>query len=125
MTSRRAGIHELADPVHHRNEWCWRKTNHQARKGSSLRKNNRRRPRQLVAGVGNGSRMCPSARPGQYPPRHSPATGGAMEVTTTERERVVYKALQEPTLCAAFQVTAAEHPDRVALRTKGDEFSMT
>ncbi|TMK63863.1 MAG: long-chain fatty acid--CoA ligase [Actinobacteria bacterium] len=48
-----------------------------------------------------------------------------MEVTTTERERVVYKALQEPTLCAAFQVTAAEHPDRVALRTKGDEFSMT
>ncbi|TML82464.1 MAG: long-chain fatty acid--CoA ligase [Actinobacteria bacterium] len=48
-----------------------------------------------------------------------------MEATTTERERVVYKALQEPTLCAAFQVTAAEHPDRVALRTKGDEFSMT
>jgi long-subunit acyl-CoA synthetase (AMP-forming) len=48
-----------------------------------------------------------------------------MEVTATERERVVYKALQEPTLCAAFQVTAGEYPDRVALRTKGDEFSMT
>src|SRR5256714_12605978 len=69
--------------------------------------------------------MCPSARPGQYPPRHSPARGGVMEVTTTERERVVYKALEEPPLCAAFQVTAGEHPDRVALRTKGDEFSMT
>src|SRR5436853_6603336 len=54
-----------------------------------------------------------------------------MEGTTTQlereeaRERVSYPALEEPTLCAAFQVTAAEHPDRVALRTKGDEFSMT
>jgi long-subunit acyl-CoA synthetase (AMP-forming) len=48
-----------------------------------------------------------------------------MEATTTERERVEYKALQESTICGAFQVTAAEHPDRVALRTKGDEFSMT
>src|SRR5919199_2675489 len=48
-----------------------------------------------------------------------------MEQATTERERVEYKALQEPTLCAAFQVTAGEFPDRVALRTKGDEFSMT
>jgi long-subunit acyl-CoA synthetase (AMP-forming) len=48
-----------------------------------------------------------------------------MEQATTERERVQYKALQESTLCGAFQVTAAEHPDRVALRTKGDEFSMT
>src|SRR3954452_22371274 len=48
-----------------------------------------------------------------------------MEATTTERERVQYKALQEPTLCAAFQVTASEFADRVALRTKGDEFTMT
>src|SRR2546421_9721930 len=54
-----------------------------------------------------------------------------MEGTTTQlereetRERVSYPALEEPTLCAAFQVTSAEHPDRVALRTKGDEFSMT
>src|SRR5437763_7901604 len=48
-----------------------------------------------------------------------------MEATTTERERVQYKALQEPTLCGAFQVTASEFPDRVALRTKADEFSMT
>ena len=48
-----------------------------------------------------------------------------MEQATTERERVEYKALREPTLCAAFHVTAHEYPDRVALRTKGDEFSMT
>src|SRR4051812_47130500 len=48
-----------------------------------------------------------------------------MATTTTERERVTYKALQEPTMCAAFQVTAAEHPDRVAIRTKGDEFTLT
>src|SRR3954471_23454029 len=48
-----------------------------------------------------------------------------MATSTTERERVTYKALQEPTMCAAFQVTAAQHPDRVALRTKGDEFTLT
>src|SRR3954466_12727231 len=48
-----------------------------------------------------------------------------MATTTTDRERVTYKALQEPTMCAAFQVTAAEHPDRVAIRTKGDEFTLT
>src|SRR3954469_4403703 len=46
---------------------------------------------------------------------------GEMATTTTERERVTYKALQEPTMCGAFQVTAAEVPDRVAIRTKGDE----
>jgi long-chain acyl-CoA synthetase len=48
-----------------------------------------------------------------------------MATETTERERVTYKALQEPTMCAAFQTTAAEFPDRVAIRTKGDEFSIT
>jgi long-chain acyl-CoA synthetase len=48
-----------------------------------------------------------------------------MATTTGERERVTFKALQEPTLCAAFQVTAAEAPDRVAIRTKGDEVSIT
>src|SRR3954452_132423 len=48
-----------------------------------------------------------------------------MATTTTDRERVTYKALREPTLCAAFQVTAAENPDRVAIRTKGDEFTLT
>src|SRR3954469_19968628 len=35
------------------------------------------------------------------------------------------KALKEETICGAFQVTAREFPDRVALRTKGDEMSMT
>ena len=54
-----------------------------------------------------------------------------MEGSTTElqreeaRERVSYRALEQPTLCGAFQVTASENPDRVALRTKGDEFSMS
>src|SRR3954466_6905820 len=48
-----------------------------------------------------------------------------MATTTTDRERVTYKALQEPTMCAAFQVTAAEFPDRTAIRTKGDEYSIT
>src|SRR5690349_10990066 len=48
-----------------------------------------------------------------------------MATTTTDRERVTYKALQEPTMCAAFQVTAAENADRVAIRTKGDEFTLT
>jgi long-subunit acyl-CoA synthetase (AMP-forming) len=35
------------------------------------------------------------------------------------------KALKEATVCGAFQVTAREFPDRIALRTKGDEMSMT
>jgi long-subunit acyl-CoA synthetase (AMP-forming) len=48
-----------------------------------------------------------------------------MATTTTDQERVTYKALQESTMCGAFQVTASENPDRVAIRTKGDEFSIT
>jgi long-chain acyl-CoA synthetase len=48
-----------------------------------------------------------------------------MATETSERERVKYAALQEPTVCAAFQVTAAERPDRLAIRTKDDEFSIT
>src|SRR5256714_10815733 len=48
-----------------------------------------------------------------------------MATDTTDRERVRYKALEEPTMCAAFQVTAAERTDAVAIRTKGDEFSIT
>jgi long-subunit acyl-CoA synthetase (AMP-forming) len=35
------------------------------------------------------------------------------------------KALKEATICGAFQVTAGEFPDRVALRTKDGEFEMT
>ena len=48
-----------------------------------------------------------------------------MATTTTHRERVKYRALREPTMCAAFQVTAAERAGDVAIRTKGDEFSIT
>ncbi|HEY0632633.1 MAG TPA: long-chain fatty acid--CoA ligase [Thermoleophilaceae bacterium] len=48
-----------------------------------------------------------------------------MATDTTDRERVHYAALEEPTMCAAFQVTAAERADAVAIRTKGDEFSIT
>ena len=48
-----------------------------------------------------------------------------MATDTTDRERVKYAALDEPTMCAAFQVTAAERADKVAIRTKGDEFSIT
>src|SRR5437763_6418675 len=48
-----------------------------------------------------------------------------MATQTTERERYTYKALQESTMCGAFQVTVGEFTDRVAIRTKGDEFSIT
>src|SRR4051812_42801914 len=48
-----------------------------------------------------------------------------MATDTTDRERVRYAALEEPTMCAAFQVTAAERSDAVAIRTKGDDFSIT
>ncbi|MDX6627824.1 MAG: long-chain acyl-CoA synthetase [Gaiellales bacterium] len=48
-----------------------------------------------------------------------------MATTTSDRERVTYRALEEPTMCAAFQVTAAERADKVAIRTKGDEFTIT
>ena len=46
-------------------------------------------------------------------------------VETGAREDFEVKALKESTVCGAFQVTAGEFADRVALRTKGDEFSMT
>src|ERR1700710_1628565 len=48
-----------------------------------------------------------------------------MATETTDRERVKYAALEESTMCGAFQVTAAERADKVAIRTKGDEFSIT
>ncbi|MEA2468998.1 MAG: long-chain acyl-CoA synthetase, partial [Thermoleophilaceae bacterium] len=48
-----------------------------------------------------------------------------MATDTSDRERVRYAALEESTMCAAFQVTAAERADKVAIRTKGDEFSIT
>ncbi len=48
-----------------------------------------------------------------------------MEGATTERERTGNRALEESTVCGAFQAVAADYPDRVAIRTKGDEFSIT
>jgi len=47
-----------------------------------------------------------------------------MEATTTTTERGDIPALKEETMCGAFQVTAEERADEVALRTKGDEFTM-
>jgi long-chain acyl-CoA synthetase len=44
---------------------------------------------------------------------------------STERRAGRPAALQASTVAEAFQVTANAHPDRCALRTKGDEFSMT
>src|SRR3954463_2986573 len=48
-----------------------------------------------------------------------------MATDTTDRERVRYAALEEPTMCAAVQVTAAERSDAVAIRTKGDDLTIT
>jgi long-chain acyl-CoA synthetase len=48
-----------------------------------------------------------------------------MATTASDAGRVTYRALEEPTMCAAFQVTAAERAGDVAIRTKGDEFSVT
>jgi long-chain acyl-CoA synthetase len=45
--------------------------------------------------------------------------------TMETRDRVEFKALKEDTICAAFQVTAAERADKVAIRTAGDEVSIT
>jgi long-chain acyl-CoA synthetase len=48
-----------------------------------------------------------------------------MATTATDREGTTFKALEESTMCGAFQVTASEFPDRVAIRTKGDAYSIT
>src|SRR5215212_2115441 len=44
---------------------------------------------------------------------------------TTERRAGRPAGLDASTVAEAFQATAAAHPDRVALRTKGDELAMT
>src|SRR5262249_20721210 len=44
--------------------------------------------------------------------------------TLETRERVEFNALTDDTICAAFQVTAAERADHVAIRPVGDEVSM-
>ena len=46
-----------------------------------------------------------------------------MELKTAERGTERPVALDAKTACEAFQLTAEAHPDRVAIRTKGDEFS--
>src|ERR671934_7449 len=49
-----------------------------------------------------------------------------MEVTTTPGRRTERPvALDAKTACEAFQATASAHPDRPAIRTKGDEFTCT
>src|SRR5687767_12185854 len=47
-----------------------------------------------------------------------------METTTATRTRKP-PGLDAPTLAEAFQLTARANADRPAIRTKGDEFSMT
>jgi long-subunit acyl-CoA synthetase (AMP-forming) len=48
-----------------------------------------------------------------------------VEVKTAERGTERPVALDAKTACEAFQLTAEAHPDRVAIRTRGDEFSCT
>ena len=49
-----------------------------------------------------------------------------METTAAAAaERGFTRALGEPTVCAAFQATVEDNAERVAIRTKGDDFSMT
>jgi len=48
-----------------------------------------------------------------------------METTTAEQRTDRPRALDASTLAEAFQITAEDHADRPALRTKGDEFSIT
>jgi long-chain acyl-CoA synthetase len=48
-----------------------------------------------------------------------------MESTTVEQYQTDFPQLREETLCGAFQVTAREHADRDAIRTKGGDFSIT
>src|SRR3954447_18804118 len=49
----------------------------------------------------------------------------ATATTKVERTTEAPVALDAKTVCEAFQRTAEAHPDRVALRTKGDEFCCT
>src|SRR5436190_19034355 len=45
--------------------------------------------------------------------------------TTAERSTEAPVALDAKTMAEAFQLTAEAHPDRTALRTKGDDFTCT
>jgi long-subunit acyl-CoA synthetase (AMP-forming) len=44
---------------------------------------------------------------------------------TSERPRADRRALSERTVCGALQETSADHRNRVAIRTKGDQVSFT
>ncbi len=48
-----------------------------------------------------------------------------MEVETVGRKTERPAALDAQTACEAFQATAAAHPERIAIRTRRDEFSCT
>jgi long-subunit acyl-CoA synthetase (AMP-forming) len=48
-----------------------------------------------------------------------------MEVETVGRSTERPAALDAQTACGAFQLTAAAHPERIAIRTRHDEFSCT
>ena len=48
-----------------------------------------------------------------------------MEITTATRAATELRALDAATLCEAFQITATERPDQVALRTPDDAVSLT
>src|SRR5690348_9889144 len=56
-----------------------------------------------------------------------PAAGSAAPEMATEATRTEGRprGLDAATMAEAFQTTVAEHGDRTALRTKGDEFSIT
>jgi long-chain acyl-CoA synthetase len=47
-----------------------------------------------------------------------------MESGTAERAAIRPRALDASTMCEAFQITAADHPDLVALRTPGGEIEL-
>ena len=64
----------------------------------------------------------------RFPPRNPHHLGAPVTLRTwlsrpSRGPRPV--GLQAATVAEAFQATADAHPDRVALRTKGDEFSIT
>ena len=48
-----------------------------------------------------------------------------MEAATEDRACAGNRVLDEATMCGAFQATAADHADRVAIRTEGDERSLS
>ncbi len=48
-----------------------------------------------------------------------------MEAKTAERGTERPVALDAKTACEAFQLTAEAHPERIAIRTRGDEFTCT